>query len=206
MKADFSYMSGVCVCEKYIISYIFLIRFGMNHQFISTHREKNWPNINKGYSTNSVFPQTFLILWAKSCSLITFTLVTHTKKRNTNPIRAEKQPNSWPSLTITHVCLQSHVSLGHLFHIDVVIDSEKMWKNENREKSLNSGTKVPDPRCSRSLCDTRCMYVCARVCVGVCVRARSVKTHPVCSSRPSERSWWADIWGERERKERDKES
>lgn len=73
----------------------------------------------------------------------------------------KKHPNSWPSLTTVHVCLQSHVRLGHLFHIDVVVHGERM---EARKRiSLDSGTKAPDPRCSQSLRRTPRTYACFRV-------------------------------------------
>lgn len=89
-----------------------------------------------------------------------------TQKKNTNPITAEKKhPNSWPFLTAVHVCLQSHVRLGHLFHIDVVVHGERM--EARKMTSLDSGTKAPDPRCSQSLRRTPCTYACSG-CLSTC--------------------------------------
>lgn len=169
--------------------------------FNSTQREKYWLNINKGYLTNPVFPQTFLILWAKSCSLITFTLVTHTKKRNTNPIRAEKQPNSWPSLTITHVCLQSHVSSGHLFHIDVVIQWKDVEKWKQRE-IFKLGDKSPgSPLQQVTLWYSA--HVCLRARLRGCLCACTLCKSP---SRLLLSAIWAQLVSRhlgRERKERE---
>lgn len=92
----------------------------------------------------------FPYLLAKNCHPITFLLAACTQKWKTYPITADKtHPNSWTFLTTVHVCLQSHVRLGHLFHIDQLNTARKMT-------SLDSGIKAPDPRCSQSLHHSPC--------------------------------------------------
>lgn len=76
---------------------------------------------------------------------------------------------------------------------------------KNRVKSADSGTKVLDPCCIRSLRGTHdVVFVCVHGCLGVWARAWYLgglggRKKTVCFARPSEHSWRADIWWETEK-------
>lgn len=66
-------------------------------------------------------------------SLITFILAMQNEKEKKETLirlAAEKQPNSWPSLTKTYVCQQPLAS------IDMVSNGEKKWEKEERVSRL----------------------------------------------------------------------
>lgn len=129
--------------------------------------------------------------------------ISHSHKKPSNPIRGQKQPNSWPSLSIAHVCLQSQVGLRHLFHIDVVICAEWMWRKMKTERNVQTvGQKswIPAAAAGRSVTLNACLSACTAVWVFERVHAIKKKKKTVCSARPSEHSWRADIWWEGEKR------
>lgn len=94
--------------------------------------------------------------------------ISHSHKKPSNPIRGQKQPNSWPSLSIAHVCLQSQVGLRHLFHIDVVICAEWMWRKMKTERNVQTvGQKswIPAAAAGRSVTLNACLSACTTVWV-----------------------------------------
>lgn len=138
----------------------------INHMLFYKNQKNNWSLITcvQQLRPHHTFPWFF-----KGCDLITFILVTHTQKK-TNPIRAEKQPNSWPFLTIspclTAITCEPRASVSYW-------RGHRQWNKcgkvrMEKKKTLASRTRVQDPCWSRSLWETPCMRVCVGVCVLVC--------------------------------------
>lgn len=135
--------------------------------------------------------------------------ISHSHKKPSNPIRGQKQPNSWPSLSIAHVCLQSQVGLRHLFHIDVVICAEWMWRKMKTERNVQTvGQKswIPAAAAGRPVTLNACLSACTAVWV-------FERVHAIKKKNPKKNSLLCSaIWAQlasrhlvRGRKERDKE-
>lgn len=109
----------------------------------------------------------------------------HTQKKTLIQLQQKKNTQIpdpfWPQSMFVF----SHMRLGHLFHIDVVVRGERM--EARKMTSLDSGTKAPDPRCSQSLRRTPRMfeYACSG-CLSTC-------THHTNPSHQFPSAIWAQL-------------